>query len=374
MTMKKKRIGVNVFPLTRIKTGIGFYIFYLLEELIRLHPDTFFFLYAPSNEGDVKHFLHYPNVTLRVCPFFQFSHLLWMESTLAFFLWKDKIDLFWGTTQTIPFFQRKKMKTFLSLYDFTYLIVPNSMTFLLRSYFKLFMRRTLKKTDYIFPISQGTAEKLKSFYEYDHHGIIYPPLKSAISMKNKLDVEIKLKQCGLTYNGYIISIGTLEPRKNFLKLLEMYCLLLQTHSLNDLLPLVLVGGGGWKNQDIQEFLFESERKYPTHIKFLGYLNDEELSYFLSGANHYLTLSLYEGYGMPIAESRLCGTPIACFDIPEMREAAENEGIFLSQEKIESQFASIFLHKNSSEKKKSVMTKYKSNQEVAMILSKIINLL
>lgn len=367
MNSKKKRIGVNAFPLTREKAGIGFYIFYHLDELIRERPDLIFVLYAPSNEGDINHFLGYPNVRVRISTFFQFSHLLWMETTLAFLLWKDEIDLFWGTTQTVPFFKKRQMKILLSLYDFTYLIMPKSMTFLFRSYFKVRMKKTLSQADYLFPISYGTAEKLKKFYGYDHHGVIYPPLKTSLSIKSRQEVEPKLKPYGLTYNGYIISVGTLEPRKNFQKLLEIYSSLLHKYPLELLLPLVLVGGGGWKNQEIKEFIAESQMKYPSHIKYVGYLDDEMLSYFLSGANLYLTLSLYEGYGMPLAEARLCGTPVACFDLPEMREAAENEGIFLNQDHLESQLESIFLHKNQCEEKKLIATRYLSNRE------KIINL-
>lgn len=370
--MKKKIVGVDAFPLTKMKGGIGTYIFFLLSELIRLQPESLFYLYAPSQEGDIKHFLQYPNVKIRITPYFQFSHLFWKETTLAFFLWKDRVDFFWGTTQTIPFFKRKEMKTFLTLYDFTYLIVPQSMTFLFRLYFKFLMPTILKKADLIFPISMGTALKLKEYYQLDHAGIIYPPLKPTISFKNGLALEIKLKEHGLLDQQYIISVGTLEPRKNFSALLQIYCAILEKYPLAKILPLVLVGGGGWKNQDILHTLEDAKKRYPDHIKFLGYLSDEELSYFLSGAHYYLTLSLYEGYGMPLAEARICGTPTICFDLPEMREAAENEGIFLNQEDIESQLIPIFVSKNSIETKKSLKTNYPSNRQKAEILSNAIH--
>lgn len=367
-----KIIGVDAFPLTKTKGGVGTYIFFLLDELIRLQPDSLFYLYAPSREGDLQHFLQYPNVTLRIIPSFQFSHLLWKETALAFFLWKDKVDFFWGTTQTLPFFKRKKMKTCLSLYDFTYLIVPQSMTFLFRLYFKLMMPMILKRADLIFPISMGTAQKLKAFYQLDHHGVVYPPLKPAISLKNKAIVETRLKEQGLIDGQYIITVGTLEPRKNFNTLLQIYCTILEKYPLKEILPLVLVGGGGWKNHIIKQTLDEAKTLYPDHIKFLGHLDDEKLSYFLSGARYYLTLSHYEGYGMPLAEARVCGTPTICFDLPEMREAAENEGIFLKQDDLESQLIPIFVSKNSIEEKKSLMTRYPSNRQKAMILSNAIH--
>lgn len=366
-----KRIGVDTFPLTRQKAGVGYYIFYLLDEVIRLKPESLFFLYAPSSEGDMEHFSKYRNVKLRICPIFGFSHVLWKETSLARMLWFDKIDLFWGATQTIPFFKRKGMKSMLTLYDFTYLIAKESMTPLLRIYLTLFMPRILKQADFIFPISHGTGARLEKYYGLKHHGVVYPPLKSSISLKSQLETEFKLKEHGLTYRGYIISIGTLEPRKNFIQLFQIYCSILKQYPLNQVLPLVLIGGGGWKNKEIKELISEAANNYPSHIKFCGYLDDEQLSCFLSGARYYFTLSLYEGYGMPLAEARICGTPTVCFDLPEMREAAENEGIFLKQENLETELLTIFVC-NQIETKRPIVTNYGTNRQRALILSNAID--
>src|SRR5205823_1237020 len=72
----------------------------------------------------------------------------------------------------------------------------------------------------------------------------------------------------------------------------------------------------------------AEKQFPDKIKLLGRISDDALSHLLSGARYYICFSFYEGYGMPLAEARACRTPVICFDQPEMREAAENDGIFL----------------------------------------------
>jgi glycosyltransferase involved in cell wall biosynthesis len=215
------------------------------------------------------------------------------------------------------------------------------MPFLFRSYFRLNMGRILKEADFIFPISEGTGQKLYTFYGLKHHGVVHPPLKPLPAV-----AELPSRY-GLMPKHYILSVGTLEPRKNFLQLFQIYCDLLKRHPLETLLPLVLIGGGGWKNKKMKEEMALMVSRYPSHIKVVGYLNDQELFTLLSHAYYYVTLSLYEGYGMPLAEARRCGTPVAYFDQIEMKEAAEGDGILLREETLSEQLAAVFLKQQAT---------------------------
>ena len=91
----KITLGVDAAPLSRISGGIGFYLFYILDELIQLRSDVLFVLYTTSKKGDFLHFEHYDNVQIRPILYLGKRHSLWTQTTLAYFVWKDDLDYFW---------------------------------------------------------------------------------------------------------------------------------------------------------------------------------------------------------------------------------------------------------------------------------------
>lgn len=362
------RIGIDASPLAHAKGGIGTYLFHLLRELVNQQKDHLFYLYTPFHSEDISYFEQYQNVIIRKVPLFT----LWLQTVVAFFCWADDIDVFWGTVQSYPLIKKRKMRTILTLHDFTYLLFPNTVSSKRCLFLRVFSKRMFKRADYIVTVSQGTADRLMHHYGLKSHAVIHPPIKPELIFKDERRAQSTLSLHGLKYGGYVLSVGTWEPRKNYIKLIEMYLKTIRQRGLEETLPLVIIGSGGWKNKEIKKALKQAERQYPSHVKLLGYVSDQDLAAYYSGAAHFLTLSLYEGYGMPIAESRVCGTPVACPDIPEMREAAENEGIFFTEAGAEAYLEEIFLA-GTLRPKPCIRASYLSNCEKAQQLSKIIQL-
>ncbi len=368
------KIGLDAQVLVKLGGGVSYYVFHLLDELVKQKKDALFFLYVLSDKGDIEHFKKYENVRIRKIPYPPLKPI-WRLLTIPFFLWKDKIDIFWGTVQSLPPFKPKKTKTLLTLYDFVYLHYPETMSLKGMLYQKVLVKRSLHKADYILPISKGTGQRLKEIYGLDHHGVVYPPHKPEIFYKERKTVEPFLTSKSLTYNNYLITVGTWEPRKNFAELVRIYQRILERNDPNKIMPLVIIGGGGWKNKAIQDAFTSAQKNYPSHFKITGYLSDHELSLYLSGAKYYITLSLYEGYGMPLAEARRCRTPVACFDQPEMREAAENDGIFLQSDGAEKELEKLFLIQNETIKEKDpIPLHYPTNAESAAKMAALIDLI
>ncbi len=371
--MKKLKIGVDAVPLVRLTSGVGYYIFHLLDHLIKQKKECAFILYSHSDQGDIAHFKQYPNVQIRKIPFLAAAHSIWSQTTLAFYAWKDHLDVFWGSTQSIPLWKRKKMHTILTLYDFVYLLFPEMASPMKCLYQKIFCPKFLNAANYILPISFGTAERLKQFYGKGYCDVVAPPIKPEMHYKNKNSIVPLLSIHGLKYNHYLVTVGTLEPRKNFVSLIQAYIQILKKNNKERILPLVIIGSGGWKNKKILQALHEAQEQYPKHIKLMGHVSNEDLSSYLSGARYYLMLSVYEGYGMPIAEARCCRTPVICLDVPEMKEAAENDGIFIKNARLEQQLEIALLdcQKNSEEEKPQLSIQYASNEEKALKLAKIL---
>ena len=335
------KLGVDAAPLSKISGGIGFYLFYILDEIVRLRSDVLFVLYTTSKKGDFTHFEQYANVQIRPISSMANMHSLWIQTTLASAVWKDDLDYFWGSAQYIPLITKKKLKTIISLYDFVYLFFPESVSRMKCWCMKMLSKKFFDKADYIFSISQGTADKLRELIGIEGSDIVIPPIKKSISYKTKEECYLILAKNDLVHKNFALTVGSIEPRKNLLELMDFYEKLLQLHDPSSIYPLVIVGGGGWKNKAILKKIKDLTSSYPDNLLHLGFVTDRDLSCLYSSAAFFVSLSVYEGYGMPLAESRTCNTPVVCFNLPEMREAAENDGVFLNKDDYKNELSRIF---------------------------------
>lgn len=236
----KAKVGLDAVPLNHLNGGISYYIFYLLDELIQLHPEWQFFLYTFANKGDIKHFTKYPNVIIRALPFLKTSHSLWCQTTLPYGLYKDNIDVFWGTTQSVPLICRKKLKNILLCYDFAFRLFPQTLSSIKCHYLKMCTSWMTRKADCVISISKATANKLLNLYARQTDLHLSPPLKTSIQHREREKTEHFLLDFSLKYKKYFLTVGTLEPRKNFISLVDHYLKLLEKR--NELFPLVIVGG------------------------------------------------------------------------------------------------------------------------------------
>ena len=362
----KKTIGIDAHSLKHLSGGIGFYLFYLLKELIPIRSDCMFILYTSSSD-DFTSLEDFPNLKIYSMPLMSLPDSLWVQTRLALALYRDRPDYFWAPAQMIPILIPKKTKTILTVHDFVYRLAPNTMSLFRKLLMKSMRGFFYKSANSIFCNSQGTANKLKSFYEVDAASVITPPLKETIAHRDSLECQGVMDKYGLNFKEFILVVGTIEPRKNLIQLIEFYETLLLGSERSNVIPLVVVGGGGWKNKTIRLSIDRIKKLYPDHFFPLGFIPDEEISYLYSAARQLLLFSIYEGYGMPLMEARVCGTPVACFNMEEMREATENDGLFMEKEGFETDLKAIFYKGNPLPALPKKHT-YPTNQELAKKLS------
>ncbi len=115
------------------------------------------------------------------------------------------------------------------------------------------------------------------------------------------EVRHRLRAAGLPPR-YLLFLGTIEPRKNVLRLLRVYCSL--PAAVRSRWPLLLVGGWGWNAGDVAEYLHGEARH--RGVMHLGYLDDAQLPLLYNGARALAFPSLYEGFGLPPLEMLACG--------------------------------------------------------------------
>lgn len=130
---------------------------------------------------------------------------------------------------------------------------------------------------------------------------VYYGIRSGLRPLGQREVAGVLRRLGLPPR-YLLYLGTIEPRKNVLRLLRAYCDL--PERLRSRWPLLLVGGWGWKFLETAEFLYNEARH--RGVIHLGYVADRHLPVLYSGARALLYPSLYEGFGLPPLEMMACG--------------------------------------------------------------------
>lgn len=118
---------------------------------------------------------------------------------------------------------------------------------------------------------------------------------------------------------YFVVVSTIEPRKNHLLLLNIWRRMIETLGPERTPHLAIVGRRGWENENIIDMLDRST-VIRDHVHELPGLSDREVSALLRDARALLCPSFAEGFGMPVTEALLVGTPAICSDLPALREA------------------------------------------------------
>jgi glycosyltransferase involved in cell wall biosynthesis len=181
--------------------------------------------------------------------------------------------------------------------------------------------------DWVICISQHTKDDFCQYTGMNSERVFITPLAASDKFYPVNEISIiksTLKTHNIPNNPYLLSLSTLEPRKNLTFLIKCFCQLI-TENPNLDLNLVLVGVSGWKNKDI----FEIVKKYPqlhSRIIFTGYIPDIDLSAIYSGAIAFVYPSLYEGFGLPPLEAMQCGIPVITSNTSSLPEVVGNAGI------------------------------------------------
>jgi glycosyltransferase involved in cell wall biosynthesis len=127
-----------------------------------------------------------------------------------------------------------------------------------------------------------------------------------------------------TGGDYLLYLGTLQPRKNLIRLVEAFALL-QPLSVD--LRLVLAGKRGWHCDDLTARV--RSLGLSGRVVFPGYVDDDDKAALISGATALVYPSLYEGFGLPVLEAMACGTPVLTSNVSSLPEVAGDAALLVN---------------------------------------------
>ncbi|MDD2266030.1 glycosyltransferase family 1 protein [Sulfuricurvum sp.] len=230
---------------------------------------------------------------------------------------KRKEWLYWETNYTPLPFEGKIVTT---VYDLSHVRFPQFHPKSRVSFFNNKLPKALSESAAILTISDFSAHEIMEFYgiEKTKITIVPPAISPVFHPRTRDEIESFRRRCFLPPR-YLLSVATLEPRKNFKNLCLAYASL--DESIRMAFPLVLAGASGWLSDDLEALMSPLEEQ--GHIIRLGYVPASDLPVLYAAADALCYLSLYEGYGMPIAEAIASNIPVLTSDCTSMPEAGGN---------------------------------------------------
>lgn len=261
----------------------------------------------------------------------------WTRITLplALYLAKQKPDLIFSPTHYIPRFSPKEVKKVVTIFDLSFLHFPES--FLKKDLWQLknWTKFSAENADHIITISKFSKQDIIFQYGIDKNKITvaYPGYDENTfhPIEDKARVNKILKKYVID-NNYIIYIGTIQPRKNLIRLMEAFAKVVESEHLRGGLNLVIVGKT--KGEGRQGWMYEDILQTPqklgieNKVKLLGFVPTEDLSYLLSGALAFIQPSLWEGFGIPVVEAMAVGTPVIVSNVSSLPEVVGKAGILV----------------------------------------------
>jgi glycosyltransferase involved in cell wall biosynthesis len=169
--------------------------------------------------------------------------------------------------------------------------------------FRKHFESRLKRCRHLFAISEFGRQQIVRHLGWpaDKVSVTYMGVRSGLSRVSGWRLRSFLRRFDLP-EGYLLHVGTLEPRKNVLMLLKAYCSL--PEAVRERRPLVLVGGKGWNSQDVHDYLQREGRH--KNVRWLGYVEDRHFAALYSAARALVFPTFYEGFGIPTIEMMACG--------------------------------------------------------------------
>jgi len=182
--------------------------------------------------------------------------------------------------------------------------------------------------DWVMCISECTKRDVARLTRIPGDRIVVVPLAASPAIFRPEEDEARLASVlaryGVRDGRYVLSLCTLEPRKNLPRLVTAFSRLAESPALDDV-RLVLVGSLGWKSEALEETI--GRVGLPTdRLKLLGHVPDEDLGALLTAASVFAYPSLYEGFGLPVLEAMQCGAPVVTSNTSSLPEVVGDAAV------------------------------------------------
>ena len=313
-------ISIDYTPAIEQSAGIGRYVRELIGSLSHSDSVTDYRLFVSgSTLSDLPPVLNsnFTWKTTRLSP--KWLARIWhrVGIPLRAETFVGDVDLFHATDFVLPPL-RTGTRSILTVHDLSFVRVPDSAAPRLKTYLEAVVPDSVRRASYILADSEATRQDLMSLYDVSSDRVSV--LLSGVDLSIQSSVLFTVLTMRNTYNlperPYILSVGTVQPRKNYVRLMQA------VRQLRDRaidVDLVIAGGKGWLEDPIYAAI--EEHGMVGHVHFTGFVDDAHLPSLYKYAACFALPSLYEGFGLPVLEAMACGIPVVTSNISSLPEVA-----------------------------------------------------
>ncbi|MFH1148745.1 MAG: glycosyltransferase family 1 protein [Pseudomonadota bacterium] len=322
-------IVTNTTPLINPRTGIGNYVYSLLQEFVRQRPEhTYHYycygylskrLYSPGGRGVFCRLKE----TVKRIPFLSSLARELKDDLAAGLRPHREFDLYFEPNFVPLDLKAKGIVT--TVHDFSVQLYPEWHPRERVERFSRDFSKSIQRSDVIITVSKYVADEARELLKGGqeivtiYHGYDSGVFHSAAGGETKP---------GSTAD-YILFVGSIEPRKNLVSLLKAYSLLpAQTKQKYKLL---LAGFGGWKNEEVFSLLAALK----GHVEYKGFVDNDSLAGLYRNAACFVYPSRYEGFGLPPLEAMACGCPVVVSNVTSLPEVCGEAAYYIDPLSVES---------------------------------------
>jgi glycosyltransferase involved in cell wall biosynthesis len=307
------KIGFDAKRLFLNDTGLGNYSRTLVKNMMQLFPQHEYHLFTPAvrETSETRFFLN-ADCQIHTPGSFEIK-ALWRSRGMSKTINRLKLDVYHGLSHELPTGISKATRTVVSMHDLIYEIYPHFFPWYNRWLYHWKYKTSCKKANHVIAISEATRHDLISRYHLDEK-----------------KVSVVYQSCGDYFKPrptskqkkHFLYVGTIEERKGLLNVVHAYARLSNEFQI----PFLVVGNGGAYAEEVKKAIqyYGLEKRF----QFLGKLKNEEIADLYQDALALILPSVYEGFGIPIAESLFTGTPVITSPYSALPEASGPGGILV----------------------------------------------
>lgn len=323
------KIAVDIQSAIAQKAGVGRYTRELVEQMAGL--------LKPSEHLVLNYFDFRRQAERLSIPGAKERRIGWIPGRMVQGAWRSfrfppynwltgRADLFHFPNFIIPPLSRGK--AVVTLHDIAFMRFPQFAENRNVDYLNQYLPKTVQRADAIITISNFSAQEITTFLNVPRERVHAIPLGISETFKAPHNETCAQALAALKlHRPYLLTVGTLEPRKNIPHLIRVF------ESLDAFDgDLVIVGGYGWKYAPIVQRIRNSPKADRIHC--IGYVDDQTLPALYAQATAFVMTSFYEGFGFPPLEAMACGTPVVSSTGGSLKEVLGDGALLLDHFEID----------------------------------------